>query len=357
MLALGRCDLRVSRVVFGAMAYASADGDAPFRIRTLHAAIDAGITTIDTAPLYGSGRSETLVGHAIADRRDRVQILTKVGLRWDDAHGEPLFSFDDRGKRITVRKDSRPASIRRDVEDSLRRLGIERIDLCQIHHPDVHTPIEDTMGALANLRREGKIGHIGVSNFSIAQVEAAQTALGEVPLCAHQLELNPLRRATERDRIPHAVEHGLGVLAYAPLHHGLLAGRGVGRRRLGHDDDRRFDPAFASSNTARVAEALRQGVTPVAARHGVTISECVLGWVLSRRGVTAVIVGASSPQQARLSARAAQLELDAEDLARITRAFDAVVIDHEARPTLAERLVGRAQRAWTRVVGPQQPEG
>lgn len=347
---LGRSDFSVTPIVLGTMAYGDARHDEAFRVATLQASLDAGVTTIDTAPLYGFGGSETMVGRAIAGRRSQVQLLSKVGLRWDDTHGDVLFSFDDGGRTVTVRKDSRPASIRRDVEASLQRLGVEHIDLCQIHHPDPHTPIAEAMGALLDLRAEGKIAHIGVSNFSVAEVETARAALGGVPLCSHQLELNPLRRRAERDLLPQAKRLDVGVLAFAPLFHGLLAGRGLGRRRLGLDDDRRWDPAFHPANAERVADAVRRGVLPAAARHDATVAEIVLAWVLARSGVTAVIVGASSPQQARRNARAAALRLSPDALDRITRAFEAAVIDPEVRPCLGDRLDALGRRMWTRVL-------
>jgi methylglyoxal reductase len=344
---LGRTGLAVSPIVFGAMAYRRCDDAIP--IDTLRAAIEVGITTIDTAPVYGFGSSESLVGRAIVGRRHRVQVLTKVGLRWDDDHGDVLFAFDDGGQTIRVRKDARPASVRRDVEGSLRRLGIEHIDLCQVHHPDRHTPIAETMGTLLELRREGKIAHIGVSNFSVDECRSAQDALGDVPLCSHQLELNPLRRENERHVLPHCRRAQIGVLTYAPLMHGLLAGRGLGRRRLEAGDARGWDPAFHPTNAARVAEALRHAVLPVAVRLDVTVAEVVLAWVLARPGVTAIVAGASSPQQARRNARAATLELDEASLARITRAFEAVVLDPDLRPPSTSRLSGLPRRILARL--------
>jgi methylglyoxal reductase len=324
--------------------------DEASRLETLRAAIDAGTTTIDTAPLYGFGRSESLVGRAIARHRDRVKILTKVGLRWDSDHGDVLFAFEQGGRTITVRKDSRPASVRRDVEASLVRLGVERIDLCQVHHPDPHTPIADTMQTLLELRREGKIAHIGVSNFSPEEIDAAQAALGDVALCSHQLELSPLRREAERQLLPLARRMQVGVLAYAPLMHGLLAGRASATRRLAADDDRRWNPAFHPSNAARVNQAIRHAVLPIAARHDVTAAQVVLAWVLARPGVTAVVVGASSPQQARRNAAAASLRLDELSIDRVTRAFEAVVLDPDLRPAIGERVFALGRRAWNRLM-------
>src|SRR5688500_905185 len=176
------------------MAYGRNARDEAARIRTLHAAIEHGLTAIDTAPLYELGRVETLVGRAIADRRARVQLLSKVGLRWDGDHGDVLLDAVIDGTRRIVRRDSRPSSLRRDVDESLRRLGVERLELCQIHHPDPHVPIADAIGTLLELRREGKLAAIGVSNFDAAQLVVAHAAAGTVGIASHQLPLSLLQQ-------------------------------------------------------------------------------------------------------------------------------------------------------------------
>ena len=142
--------------------------------RVVHAAFERGITSFDTAPLYGFGDSEIALGQAIADRRDRVQILSKVGLRWDDSHGQPLFEFvDAAGVRRTVRKDGRPQTLREEIERSLRRLGVETIDLLQLHHPDRLVPLDDTLEALRVLQRSGAVRAIGLSNVTAAELRQA----------------------------------------------------------------------------------------------------------------------------------------------------------------------------------------
>src|SRR5688572_31566392 len=159
---LGKSDLQISPIVFGAMALGgkSANHDEETRVRTMQAAFDRGINAIDTAPLYEFGQSERIVGRALKGRRDRIVVMTKVGLRWDDDFGDVLFEFFDDGRRRAVRKNSRPDSIRLEVDRSLERLGIDTIDLVQVHHPDPRTPIAETMGALLELRRAGKVRHI-----------------------------------------------------------------------------------------------------------------------------------------------------------------------------------------------------
>lgn len=348
---LGSSDLHVSAIVHGAMEFSQREPAE--RVRTLHAAIDAGITSIDTAPLYGFGESERLVGQAIADRRARVQILGKVGLRWDDDHGEVLFRAQEPGGPLrVVRRDGRPASVRRDVEQSLRRLGIDALDLCQVHHPDALVPIADTMGELLRLRQEGKLRAIGVSNYSAEQVREAARALGDVPLASVQAEYSLLRRGVEREVMGVVEELGVGFLAYSPLLHGLLAGRMAARHRpLPLGDHRRWDPAFHPVNVARIERARLEALEPLARRHGVTTAQVALAWLLHRPGVSAVVVGGSSAAQVRANARAAELVLRAGELSGLAAAFEEVFVDPSVRPRRRDRLRERGERAVAKVLG------
>lgn len=346
---LGSSGLVVSPIVFGAMGFGRHEPSE--RVRTLHAAIDAGITSIDTAPLYGFGESERLVGQAIADRRARVQILGKVGLRWDAAHGQVLFTAQQPdGSARVVRRDSRPESVRRDVEQSLRRLGIDALDLCQVHHPDPDVPVADTMGELLRLRDEGKLRAIGVSNYSAEQVLEAVQALGDVPLASVQAEYSLLRRAVERELLGPVQALGVGLLAYSPLLHGLLAGCMAGRRRLGLHDHRRWDPVFHPVNVARVERARVEALEPLARRHGVTSAQVALAWLLHQPGVTAAIVGGSSPAQVRANARAAEITLRAGERTGLAAAFEAVHLDPHVRPRRRDRLRERGERLAARVL-------
>lgn len=346
---LGHSGLLVSPVVYGAQAFARREPTE--RIRTLHAAIDAGMTSIDTAPLYEFGESERLVGQAVADRRSRVQLLGKVGLRWDDGHGDVLFStVDEQGAPRVVRKDSRPASVRRDVEQSLRRLGVDALDLCQVHHFDPHVPIAETMGELLRLRDEGKVGEIGVCNFSAAQIWEAQQALGSVPLASLQAEYSLLRRQVERGPLDAVLELGTGLLAYSPLLRGLLAGRMAHRRRLVRDDFRRYDPLFHPTNVARIEQARERGLEPLARRHQVGEAQIALAWVLARPGVTAVIAGGSTVAQVRANVRAAELRLLPGERAGLEAEMDRVTIDPNVRPRRRDRVRERAERVADEVL-------
>ena len=334
-------ELVVPRIVLGTMAY-GAHRSGPQQLATIRAAIDAGLSTLDTAPLYHFGRTETLLGEAIAGKE--VQLLGKVGIRWDDdSHGEVMLRTRIEGRPVVARKDSRPASVRKDVEESLRRLGRSRLELCQVHHPDLHTPIADTMGALLRLREEGKIGAIGVSNFSADQIEQAQLALGDVPLASHQLEYS-LLAPQGRLAVDAAVQRGVGTLIYSPLHRGALIGDASMQGRLRADDPRRRRPPFVYANAVRIDRVLQACVAPIAERTGHSVAEVVLAWLLHQPGVDALVVGVSQPDQARSIVRAASVSLTAEQVRCITWAFAGLALDPEARPPLRERAEAMARR-------------
>jgi len=343
---LGRSGLRVSRVIFGAMASVAAGQDPQRRIGTIQAAIDAGITTIDTAPLYEYGQSEQLLGRALAGRRERAQVLTKVGLRWDDPRGQVLYRFRDaQGREQAVRRNSRPDSVRLEVERSLQRLGVAVLDLVQVHHPDPETPVADTMGALADLLRAGKLRAIGVSNYSAAQMREAQAALGAIPLASNQVHYSLLERWPEVEVLPHALNARIGVLAYSPLAQGLLSGA-VQLDKLAATDGRRYSPLFQPGNFARASGAVQAALLPVARARGATLAQVALAWLLAQPGLTAVIAGANSIEQAECNAAAAELSLHDEELRSIRDAFGALRLD----PQTGLGVAARAQRRVRRIV-------
>lgn len=333
------------------MALSSLTREPERRERTIRAALEAGISSIDTAPLYDFGASEELLGRALAGLRERVQILTKVGLRWDDpqAHGQVLFRFvDASGRQQAVRRNSRPESIRSEVDGSLRRLRVDVLDLVQVHQPDPDTPIEDTMGALADLLRAGKLRAIGVSNYSAAQMRRAQAALGSIPLASNQVHYNLIERWPEADILPLARAEQVAVLAYSPLAQGLLSGD-TRRDRFAPDDRRRGQPAFHADNLARVAAAAEKSLLPIARAHDATVAQIALAWLLAQPGLSAVVVGASSVEQARLNARAMTIALSQAEESRIRSAFAAVSLDRDAGLGPASRLRRRVERVVGRV--------
>ena len=320
--------LRISRVVLGCM-FSPHLSQAEIE-HIVHAAHDAGITSFDTAPLYEFHRGEEQLGRALRGRWDRVQILTKAGLRWDGSHGRELFSFTDpRGELRVVRRDSRASSLREEAQASLVRLGCETLDLLQLHQPDEDTPIAESIAALQDLAREGLIRSFGVSNFSAPQLEAACNA-GEVS--SLQSEYNLLQRWPEQELLPICVRRGVAFLAYSPLAKGVLTGHSRLRSAPGR---RASSGSHYDDLVARLAlkPALGGTLDKLAQASGHAPSQLALAWLLAQPGVTAVVAGASSVAQVQELARAAELKLSQSDLDALSAAF--------ARAGLALKLANR----------------
>ena len=314
---LGPSGIEASVIGLGAWAIGGwmwGGSDAADAVRAIHAALDAGVTLVDTAAVYGFGASEELVGRAIADRRSRVVLATKCGLVWDREDGEHFF--DSEGRRI--HRLLAPDSIRTELERSLRRLGVETIDLYQTHWQDPTTPVGETMAALLELQREGKIRAIGASNASAAQL-AAYRAVG--PLDTDQESYSMLDRAIEREQLPYCREHGVAMLAYSPLARGLLTGKVPPERTFGPGDHRADHPQFGVENRRRVA-ALLERLRPVAERHGLGFGQLAVAWALAQPGLTHALVGARTPAQALENARAGEVELLPEDLREIAAVLE-----------------------------------
>jgi aryl-alcohol dehydrogenase-like predicted oxidoreductase len=337
---LGHSDLQISRIVFGCMTFAPRS--AAETARLVHAAFESGITSFDTAPLYGFGDSEVALGQAIADRRDRVQILTKVGLRWDDSHGQPLFEFvDAAGVKRTVRKDGRPQKLRDEVESSARRLGVERIDLLQLHHPDRVTGLEETLEGMRGLQRSGLVRAIGVSNVTASELRQA-VAGRHPPVVSVQQEYSLLARDVEDELLPTAAAAGVGLLAYSPLARGVLAGRQLGTRPL-PDDWRKTTSYFQRSTLSQVNSALDKVARPIARAHQATLAQLALAWLLTRPGVAGVIAGAGSADAAIENAGAVTLstKLTPAELEQLGGAFARIDTNVSSPLDLARRVLGR----------------
>ena len=314
---LGSSDLQVPVISFGAWAiggwlWGGSDDDAA--IRALHAAIDHGINLIDTAPIYGMGHSETVLGRAIADRRDRVIIATKCGLRWDLDEGEKFFDTRDNcGNPRAIYKNLRPESIRWECEQSLRRLGVDCIDLYQCHWPDATTPLADTMGVLMDLVKEGKIRWIGVSNFTPAMMEEC---LRHGEIVSDQPEYSALVRKIEKDVLPFCREHNIGILAYSPIAQGLLTGKVTPDREFPEGDLRRTKPLFSRPNRLKVGSLLDK-TRPIAERHNATLGQVFLAWLVAQPGMTTALAGARNEAQVIENAAAGDLILEDDEIRQI----------------------------------------
>ncbi|CEF41555.1 aldo/keto reductase [Acetobacter senegalensis] len=269
-----------SRIALGTWAIGGAMWGGPDdenAARTIDKALDLGINVIDTAPVYGFGHSEDVIGRALEGKRDRVILATKVGLNWQD------------GK---VFRDSRPERIKQEVEDSLRRLRTDHIDLYQVHWPDPKTPIEETARALEQLVTDGKVRALGVSNFSPAQMDEFRKV---APLAAVQPPYNLFEREIEKDVLPYAIQNKLVVLAYGPLCRGLLSGRMTADRKFEGDDLRKTDPKFKEPRFDQYLKAVAD-LKAIADKHGKSMLALAIRWVLDR-GPTIALWGARKPEQ------------------------------------------------------------
>ena len=283
-------------------------------IDSLKASIDAGVNLIDTAPAYGFGISESFIGKAIAGRRDKVVLATKVGLRWDLDKG---MKFKERDG-VTLYRYLGPESIRHELELSLKRLGVDHIDLYQTHWQDPTTPIAESMRTLLDLKKEGKIRAIGVSNCTVAQVEEYR-AVG--PVDCVQERYSMMDREMEQVYLPYCAINDIAVLAYSPLANGLLTGK-IGPERVFPADDLRHDhPRFSRESRERVQRALKK-FEPIAEKYCLTIGGLVIAWTLAQPGLTHVLAGARDRAQAAENARAS-VALATDDVERITSLLNA----------------------------------
>ena len=315
---LGTSGLEITTVGFGAWAiggggwaFGWGPQDDADSLATMRHAIELGVNWIDTAAVYGLGHSEEVVGRLLHElpASERPLVFTKCGLVWDD-----------RDRMAEARRTLKPESIRREVEASLRRLGVERIDLYQFHWPDeTGTPVEDSWRAMVRLVEEGKVRAIGVSNFDVALLARCE-AIRHVDSLQPPFSL--IRRDVAQREIPWSAEHGNGVIAYSPMQSGILTESFSAARvaALAPDDWRRRSAQFREPNLSRNV-ALRDALKPIAQRHGTTVSAIAIAWTLAWPGVTGAIVGARTPAQVDGWIGAATVELTAADLEEVAAAI------------------------------------
>lgn len=333
--ALGRSDIEASVVAFGAWAIGGwtwGGANEQESIRAIHAFLDAGGDLIDTAPVYGFGVSEKVVGKAIADRRDRVILATKCGMRWDlsdqqrqraskkfstteetiDWSGEPSeTSFD-------VYIYNGGDGIREEVERSLQRLGVETIDLYQTHWQADSTPIQERMEALESLKREGKIRAIGICNADVDQINEYRR-FGQLDV--DQERYSMLDREQEQSNLPLCDEEGIAFLAYSPLGQGLLTGKIDPDRQYAEGDQRRFKDRFRADNVRRV-EAMLDPIREIAHRHDISLAQLTIAWTLAQPGCSHLLCGARNSEQATENAEAGRVELSPDEIRKISAAVD-----------------------------------
>lgn len=313
---LGESGIKASVVALGAWAIGGwpwGGTDEANAIDAIKAAIDSGMNFIDTAPAYGLGLSEEIIGRAIKGRRSEVVLATKCGLVWHEKKG--AFFFEEQGKQIY--RYLGPESIRYEVEHSLKRLKTNYIDLYQTHWQDSTTPIEDTMGALLQLKAEGKIRAIGVSNVTVEQLEQY---LEVGPVDTDQELYSMLDRVIERELLPFCRSHNISMLAYSPLAQGLLTGKIGPEREFPPTDLRHGSPRFSRENRERVMKLLEE-FRPIAEARGLTFAQLTIAWTIAQPGVTHALVGARNRQQALENAAAGDIALTEDELRRMNEAI------------------------------------
>lgn len=321
---LGDSEINASVIAFGAWAAGGwmwGSTDRKDAVEAIIASFEHGVTSIDTAPIYGQGTSEEIVGEALKNiPRDQTQILTKFGMRWDLAKGDFAFhSKMNNGDDIEIYKYAGKESVIHECEQSLKRLGTDYIDLYQIHWPDSTTPLDETFEAVVQLIEQGKVRYAGVCNYtSQLMAEAEKT----VPLVSNQIPFSMVNRAVEEDAVPYCIKHNKAVLAYSPMERGLLTGKihpgyefkeGDHRAKLPH-----FQPDFINRTNI-----LLERIKPLADDKGVTLGQLVLRWTVDRPGITVALAGARNAKQSVENAKAMDILLTDEEFDFISAVVDA----------------------------------
>ena len=299
---LGQSDLNCSGIGLGTWGMAGSfwgKVDDDQSIATIRAGLEAGINLIDTAPVYGDGHSEEVVGRALEGlKREDIVLATKCG-------------------RFTCETEK----IRQELETSLKRLKTDYIDLYQVHWPDDKVPFEETFGELENMRKQGKIRYIGVSNFSVEQTEEASKYC---QIVSTQPQYSLLVRDIEKDILPYCVEKNIGILSYGSIGAGALTGKFKEKPVFKEDDERAsFYTFFQEQNWPKTKQMI-DTLEEIAASHGKPTVHAAINWVLKQKGISVALVGARTPEQVRMNAQAADWELTDEENAKILQAYDRI---------------------------------
>ncbi|CEJ70243.1 aldo/keto reductase [Chryseobacterium oranimense] len=322
---LGNTELELSAITHGAFAIGGnmwGGNEKQDSINSIHASLDHGVTSIDTAPFYGFGLSEEMIGEAIKGKdRTKIQLLTKFGLVWDGSNngkGEFFFDAEDEGKTLPVYKYASKANVIKEVEESLKRLGTDYIDLLQLHWPDSTTPISETMEAMELLIQQGKILAAGVSNYTVSQMQEANRTLH---LASNQVSYSMLNRAIEGDLVPYSLENNSGIIVYSPMERGLLTGKYFKEDKLKDNDHR--NGYFSQFDLNKVKTFLEK-IEPVAKEKNASLSQLVLRWTTMQPAITVVLAGARNAQQAIENAQAMAIELSQDELNFINTALSEI---------------------------------
>jgi aryl-alcohol dehydrogenase-like predicted oxidoreductase len=316
-------DVKITPITFGAWAIGGwfwGGTNEKESLEAVEKAVDLGMTTIDTAPVYGFGQSEEFVGKAIKGKTDKVQILTKFGLCWDRVSDNIHYekTRDNNGRELSLYRVGRKESIIKECEDSLQRLGIEVIDLYQQHWPDSSTPLEETMEALEILKDQGKIKAGGVCNYSAQLFSDAGKYFN---LTSDQVPYSMVMRDIEKELIPYCIKNNKAVIAYSPMQRGLLTGKITADYHFNEGDHRPGTPFFKEPNLSSINEFLKK-IKPIADDKNVTLAQLVLRWTLDQPGITCVLAGARNARQVTENAAAAEITISDEEMEIINNELD-----------------------------------
>ncbi|HEC42807.1 MAG TPA: aldo/keto reductase [Bacteroides sp.] len=329
LIKLGNTDLEITEIAFGAWAIGGwmwGGNDKKDSLRALDASVDMGITSIDTAPIYGFGYSEEIVGESIQGKRDRVQILTKFGMRWEIKQGKHFFSSEKNdGTPVDIYKYAGKESILKECEESLKRLKTDYIDLYQIHWPDVTTPIEESMEAVELLIKQGKVRAAGVSNYSTEDMKKAGTVIN---LASNQVAYSMVKRDIEEDIVPYSIENNVGILVYSPLQRGVLAGKIKPDTKFNNGDHRPTTAHYKNDNIIKINLFLEQ-IRPLAELKDVSLAQLVLRWTLQRPGISCILAGARNEEQLIENAGTLEFELSGEEMESIDHSLEKLVLNLE----------------------------
>jgi aryl-alcohol dehydrogenase-like predicted oxidoreductase len=324
---LGESDIKVSQLAFGAWAIGGwmwGGADAKDAVRAVETAVDHGMTTIDTAAVYGFGLSEELVGKAVKGKRDKVQILTKFGLSWNEKNGEFYFaSKDNTGNDVSIYRYAAKDKVISDCELSLKRLGTDYIDLFQIHWADPTTPVSETMEALEILVKQGKIRAGAVCNYSVDLMIEAEKSFR---IASNQVPYSMVNRKIEAEVVPYCISHNIGILAYSPLQRGLLTGKIRHDHTFSEGDTRPNTIYYREPNLSRILH-LTDALNEIAEDLKVTTSQLVLNWTMHQPGISCVLAGARNSAQVLDNVKACDFSITSDDTVRINELLSSITLE------------------------------
>ncbi|MBN2544491.1 MAG: aldo/keto reductase [Spirochaetes bacterium] len=324
---LGKTDIKLSAITFGAWAiggWSWGGTDKIESIKAINKSYDLGVTSIDTAPVYGFGLSEEIISEAIKGRRDKFQILTKCGVTWDLKNNNVHFdTIDNEGRSVRLYKNSSKESIIKECERSLKRLKTDYIDLYQIHWHDETSSAEESMEAFQTLQKQGKIRAGGVSNYSLDNlIEICKN----FDIVSNQVPFSMLKKDYEENVIPYCIENNISIIAYSPLQRGLLTGKIKTGQTFPSGDNRNNNPYFKNQNIERINDFLDK-IRFLAEKRNISLGQLVINWTIQRKGITIALVGARNEMQAEENAKACDFMLTEEEIKKIDECLVGLKLD------------------------------